>query len=415
VTEAHSDSGSARPRPGLRRTLLICLALVIAGAAALWLIFNTEPEAKRESAVRETAMLVEVIEVEAGDFRPQIRALGTVKPAREVVLRPRVGGEVVELAPEFVPGGEVASGDLLLRIDDADYRIMLERRESELQQAVAKLEIEHGRQVIAERDYRQLNKDLVPENRALVLREPQLRSAEAEVRAARAAVEQARLDLDRSAVRAPFHAQILSREVNVGSQVSPGVPLARLVGMDTYWVETTIPLDRLRWLSFSEGGANGGSPVTVWHRGAWAGDEYREGYLFRLVGELEGDTRMARVLVAVDDPLGREAASGRLPRLIIGSYVECLLHGREIPDVKRLPRDYVRKGDTVWLMRDGHLAIQPVDIVFQDNEFAYVRDGLEAGDRVVTTSLATVKDGIALRIKPVGDTGDEGAMTAGND
>jgi multidrug efflux pump subunit AcrA (membrane-fusion protein) len=139
VTEAHSDGGDARPRPGLKRTLLICLPLVIAGAAALWLIFNTEPEAKRESAVRETAMLVEVIDVEAGDFRPQIRAQGTVKPARAVVLRPRVGSEVVELAPEFVPGGEVATGDLLLRIDDADYRIMLERRESELQESTATL------------------------------------------------------------------------------------------------------------------------------------------------------------------------------------------------------------------------------------------------------------------------------------
>ena len=220
--------------------------------------------------------------------------------------------------------------------------------------------------------------------------------------------------LDRSIVRAPFLAQVLSREVNVGSQVSPGNPLARLVGVDTYWVETTIPLDRLRWLSFSEGGANGGSPVTVWHRGAWASDEYREGYLFRLVGELEGETRMARVLVAVDDPLGRETADGEAPGLIIGSYVECLLHGREIRDVARLPRDYVRKGDTVWLMRDSRLAIQPVDIVFQDNEFAYVRSGLEGGDQVVTTSLATVKEGIALRIKQDGDSGDEGAVAAGN-
>lgn len=394
MTNDSTAAGSGRPRPDLRKTLLIIASLAVVGALALWLIFNTEPEVKRESAVRETAMLVEVIDVETGDFRPQIRAMGTVRPSREVTLRPRVGGEVVAVADEFVPGGEAQAGAMLLRIDDADYRIALDQRESELQQAMAELEIEHGRQEIAERDYRALNKDLEPANRALVLREPQLRSAEAAVRAATSAVEQARLDLERATVRAPFHAQVLSRGVNLGSQVTPGDTLARLVGIDTHWVETTIPLDRLRWLSF--GGSDGGSPVTVRHRSAWDGDETRQGYLFRLVGELEGDTRMARVLVAVDDPLGRESGG---PALIIGSFVECLIEGRELQNAVRVPRDTVRKGDTIWLMRDGRLVVQPVDIIVQDAEFAYIRSGLNAGDRVVTTSLATVRDGAALRLK----------------
>jgi RND family efflux transporter MFP subunit len=376
------------------KTLLLCAALLAIGGVALWVIFNTEPEVRRESAVRETAMLVEVERVETGNFRPEIQAMGTVRAAREVILRPRVGGEVESIADAFVPGGEVQAGDVLLRIDDADYRVLLEQRESEYQQAVAQLEIENGRQEIALRDYRQLNKDLQPDNRALVLREPQLRSAEAVVRGAAAALEQARLDLERTNVRAPFHAQILTREVNLGSQVAAGDALARLVGVDNYWVETTIPLDRLRWLAFGE--QDGASPVTIRHRSAWPENESRSGHLFRLIGELEGDTRMARVLVAVNDPLGRE--TGR-PPLIIGSFVECLIEGRELQDVARVPRDTIRKDDTVWLMRDGRLAIQTVDIAFQDSTFAYVRSGLAADDRVVTTSLATVRDGIALRLK----------------
>ena len=381
----------------LRMTLFICAVLVFAGIAALMVIFNTEPDVQRESAVRETAMLVEVTGVEYGTFRPVIEAMGTVRPAREVTLRPRISGEVVEMAPEFVPGGEVGQGEVLLRMDDADYRIALEQRQSELQQSIAALEIEHGRQQIAENDFRQLNKELQPENRALVLREPQLKSAEAAVRAARAAVQRAQLDLERTTVRAPFHAQVMTREVNLGSQVSSGSALARLVGVDTYWVETTIPLDRLRWLKFSEDAASG-SPVAIRQRSAWPADQVREGYLYRLVGELEDDTRMARVLVAVDDPLGR-ASGANLPSLLIGSFVECRINGRPIENVSRLPRDLVRKDQTVWVMRDGRLAIQPVEIVFQDAEFAYVSEGLMADDRVVTTNLATVKEGIPLRLR----------------
>ena len=83
-----SSSSTVRPLDreagaiSLRATLLLCAVLVLMGAAALMLIFNTEPEVQRESAVRETAMLVDVISVEAGTFRPVIEAMGTVRPAR---------------------------------------------------------------------------------------------------------------------------------------------------------------------------------------------------------------------------------------------------------------------------------------------------------------------------------------------
>jgi RND family efflux transporter MFP subunit len=384
----------------LRKTLLICAVLLVLGVAVLMLIFSTEPVPQRESAVRETAMLVETTTAEAGTFRPLIQAVGVVRAAREILLSPRIGGEVVELSEAFVPGGYVNDGGLLLRIDEADYRIVLEQRQSELQQALALLEIEHGRQDIAERDYRELGKTLEDENRALVLREPQLRSAEAAVQSARAALERARLDLARTRVTAPFDAQVLSREVNLGSQVSTGDTLARLVGVDEYWVETTVPLDRLRWLSFPGDSATSGSTVTLRHRTAWPEGQFRSGQLYRLVGELEGETRMARVLVSVNDPLSLKEASSALPPLVIGSFVQCHLEGRLIENVVKIERAHVRKDGTAWVMKDGRLEIRQLEIVFQDAENAYVRDGLADGDQVVTTSLASVRDGARLRIKP---------------
>jgi len=382
-----------------RKTILICAVLILAGAAALLLIFNTEPVPQRESAVRETAMLVEVTNAEEGSFRPLIQATGVVRPAREILLRPRIGGEVFELSAAFVPGGFAAKGGMLLRIDDADYQIVLEQRRSELQQAIALLEIEHGRQDIAERDYRELGKTLGEDNRALVLREPQLRSAEAAVASARAALEQARLDLDRTRIASPFDAHILSRQVNLGSQVSTGETLARLVGVKQYWVETTVPLDRLRWLSFPGEDAASGSRVTLRHRTAWPEDQSRKGRLYQLVGELEGETRMARVLVTVDDPLALEDGSAGMPPLVIGSFVQCILEGKLIENVVRIDREHVRKNGTAWVMKDSHLEIRQLDVVFQDAEHAYVREGLEDGDQVVSTSLSTVREGAALRLK----------------
>jgi RND family efflux transporter MFP subunit len=380
-------------------TSVVCGLLVLAGAAALWVIYGTEPTVSRESAVRETLMPVDAITVTRGSFRPEILATGSVIPSREITLRPRIDGEVIHVADAFVPGGFVRQGDELLRIDGSDYRITLAQRESELQRALAELEIEHGRQDIALRDYRGLGKELDPENRSLVLREPQLKSAEAGVRAATAAVEQAQLDLARTNVTAPFDAQVLTRAINLGSQVAAGDGLARLVGVDTYWVETTVPLDRLRWLTLPDHDGEPGALVTIRHRTAWPEDQAREGRLYRLIGELEGETRMARLLISIDDPLGRLPENAGAPELIIGSFVQCRIRGRELEGVVRVDRDHVRKGDTVWLAKDGQLAIRPVNVVFRDAEYAYIDSGLNDGDQLITTSLATVKEGIRLRVR----------------
>lgn len=383
-------------RSGALKTLVVCAVLVLAGAAVLLLIFNTEPTARRDSAVRESASLVDVTRGEFGSFRPTIEAMGTVRPAREISLGARVEGEVAELGDGFVPGGFVASGELLVRLDDADYQIALQQRRSALEQAVSQLEIERGEQQAARSDLESFDRDLPPQRRALVLREPQLRAAQAEVDSARADVAQAQVELDRTTIEAPFDAHVLTREVNLGSQVSPGTTLGRLVGLDTYWIEATVPVGQLQWLRVPDGDRPGSS-VTVRNRNAWPAGATRRGEVFRLIGELEGPTRLARVLVSVDDPLARDTAED-LPRLMLGEYVECRIAGREIADVVRLDRDYIREDDTVWLMVDQRLVIRPVSIVFQDESWAYIDEGLSAEDQVVTTRLATVQEGLRLRL-----------------
>lgn len=394
-----TDTPAVKNDNGKRRiatTLLICAVLVLGAAILLFLIYSTEPTASRDGAVRQSASLVDVTRGEHGTFRPTIEAMGTVRPAREISLSARVEGEIVELGDGFEPGGFVDAGEMLVAIDEADYRIAVEQRGSALEQAIAELEIERGEQQAARADYESFNRDLPPERRALVLREPQLRSAEANVDSARADLRQAELDLDRATVEAPFAAHVLGREVNVGSQVTPGTVLGRLVGQDTYWVEATVPVTRLTWLTIPDGDEPG-SRVDIRNRSAWPEGENRRGEVFRMIGELEGNTRLARILIAVDDPLAREAEAGT-PRLMLGEYVQCRIEGREIADVVRIEREYIRGDETIWLMVDDRLVIQPVSIAFQDETYAYIDEGLGEDDRVVTTRLATVREGLRLRI-----------------
>jgi multidrug efflux pump subunit AcrA (membrane-fusion protein) len=293
----------------------------------------------------------------------------------------------------------------LLKIDPADFDNAVSIRKSELAQAEASLKIEEGRQSLAKKELKLLEGTIEDANRDLVLRKPQIASIKAEVSAAQAAMDRADLDLQRTSIKAPFDAQILDRSVNEGSQVSPGDELARLVGIEVYWVMASVPIRSLNWIVFPEGEEEKGSKVTLKNTDTWPANAEREGYVSRMIGELNQRTRLARVLITVKDPLAlgskdsedQQAEKPDLQPLILGSLIETHITGRPIENVIRLKREYVRDQDTVWVMKDEKLEIRETEIEFRDATHAYIRSGLEEGEEVVTTNLATVAEGIGLR------------------
>jgi RND family efflux transporter MFP subunit len=381
-----------------KKIILVCGGILLAGALVTLLIFSTEPTAKQEGATKQSAMLVEVVAAEQGSFGPMIEATGNVQPVEDVMLSPIVGGPVVRRSQAFIPGGFVENGELLLQINPADYRNTLELRRSEHMQAQTDLAMEMGRQQVAKQDLALVGGDsLSPEEQALVLRKPQLEAIRARVEATRAAVDQAELDLSRTTIRAPFDAHILTQNVTTGSQVAPGDNLGRLVGTDYYWVELTVPVTQLQWLRFPDTQNPTGSKVKIMNRSAWKDGTYREGELYRQVGALDDQTRLARVLVRVEDPLAHRPENSHLPKLMIGAFVDAGIEARKIDSVVRISRDYVRTNQTVWVMNEGKLNIREVQVVLNDSDYAYISEGLEANELVVTSSLSAVAEGLALR------------------
>ncbi|MEX2568386.1 MAG: efflux RND transporter periplasmic adaptor subunit [Cyclobacteriaceae bacterium] len=381
-----------------KKTIWISLGLLAGSILVALIFFWTAPEAEMEGASRTTAMLVDVVQAEHGDFSPTVVATGIVQPATDISLSNQVGGEVTRIASQFLPGAYVKKGDLLLQINPADFENTLMLRKSDLALSQSDYEVELGRQDVAKKDYELIGDELSPENKNLVLRKPQMEAAKANVAAAEAAVNQASLDLERSSIRAPFDAHILSRNVNLGSQIAPGSDLGRLVGIDEYWVMANVPLSKVNWLDIGENTDGTGAPVKIVHPAAWEPGQFREGRVSRLVGALDNQTRLARVIISVEDPLMRRKPDPDKPPLIIGTFVEVQIEARKLENVTRLERQYIRPGNTVWVMQDGELNIREVNILFEDQDYAYISEGLESKAQVVATDLATVVDGSPLRL-----------------
>ena len=260
----------------------------------------------------------------------------------------------------------------------------------------------------------------VSENeKALILRRPQLKAAQAALQAskagkqsaevayknavearkrARASLEQAKLDFDRTTIEVPFNAVVQSEQVGVGSYVSPGNPLASLVNTDRYRVEVSVPLDQLRWIRSPSRGAERGSKVRIYHPPAWGEDRYRLGRVRRLKAGIEEQGRMARVVIDVEDPRALKEPNGDKPMLLLDSFVEVEIMGKEIRDAVMLPREALRSGNKVWLVSsDNTLEIRDVTIEARASEHVYVTEGLEAGDMLITSDVPTPVEGMKLK------------------
>lgn len=390
-------------RAGLFPRVVLPLAVLVVGGLLAYWLFQTGPQVTSRPPAPE-AVLVEVQPVVFGPGQALVEAMGTVVPAREVTLSAPVGGEIVRMSSNLIQGGLFREGETLLAVEQADYDLVVRQLAGEVAEAEAALQLEQGFQDVARREYEILGEKLGDDELELVLRKPQLDTARARLETARARLDRARLDLERTVVRAPFSSVVQQRQVNLGSRVAANAPLVTLLGTDEFWVEVVVPVQYLQWLAIPRNPGERGALARVYDGAAWGEGIFRQGRVLRLAADLEEQGRMARLLVAITDPLGLLAENRGRPRLFVGSYVRLELEGKKLDSVAPLSRSLLRDGDRVWIMNDeNRLEIRTVEIAFRHRDRVLVSGGIRPGERLVSSGLAAPVAGLPLRTKEGGE------------
>ena len=116
-------------RKSLTGLFLLSLTVAFLGWAAFIVVqailaaMGDEP---RGGNGRERVFAVNVVNFEPGEIAPVLNVFGEVQSRRSLEIRPSTGGAVVELHPNFVDGGRVTQGDVLLRIDPSNAQTRLD-------------------------------------------------------------------------------------------------------------------------------------------------------------------------------------------------------------------------------------------------------------------------------------------------
>lgn len=401
----------------------IILAGAVAGSIVLW---NSRPrvEAKPPEA---TAHAVAAVVVEHRDVRPTMALYGAIVAGREVELRPLAAGRVVAVGANFVDGGVVRAGEMLIAIDPFDYESDVADYRAQVAEARAKFDeiaadhaaagqllhrdneqLELARRELARRekladspaaspkalDDAHLNASIRAQQ--VIQRQQTIDRLAAQAAQQRAVIERRMVALDRARRKlketrlvAPFDGYLVETDVAIGKRVSTGDRVARLI--DAGRLEVRFHVSGAQFARLLAGDGYHGQPVeVVWRIGDQA---------FRFAAVVD------RVEGEIDPQSGGVDLYARIERLTAGgvlrpgAFVEVVLADRLYKDVIRLPETALHDGATVYVAVDAVLEGREVVVVARGDGHVLVRGPLENGDIVVTTRLSDLSPGLVVEVR----------------
>ena len=168
----------SKPRSSWRWLAYVVLFILIAGALGFYLIPGSSLTAAEVETVRPTEQ--NFSQAIAGS--PILTASGYVVARRKAVVSAKIQGRLAELRVE--EGSHVREGDIIARLDSADYQAQMD---------VARAQVQHAEADLAEQQRQQrITQNLA---QAHVVSQDQLDAASSRVRLAEAALSQSRASL----------------------------------------------------------------------------------------------------------------------------------------------------------------------------------------------------------------------------
>ena len=373
----------------------IVFCILLAAFAIITLLITFKPQAEKRE-IPETVVRVDVIEANRSSYPIVVSANGTIEAETRGNLVAQIRGEIVSMADNFKTGGKFYKDDVLIQIDTRDYKASLSQAGASLSQADAAYRQEKANAKQAELDWKRLgNTEPAP---ALVLRKPQMAAAKAQLDSARAAYETANLNLSRTKITAPYDGRIIRRDAVLGQYVGVGTPIAEVFA--TQGVEVRLPVSQEEFSqlgldNFDPSDTNANNYDVLISSNIGNQDYTWNAKITRTDSTFDINTRQIDVIALVANPFGNAAGQ---PALKIGQFVNARIQGRTVDNVFVIPNKSIREGSYVYVVRDEKLGKQSIDIVWQDDQYALVREGINDRELVVTTSLNSTLAGASAKL-----------------
>jgi membrane fusion protein (multidrug efflux system) len=415
----------------LRRSLIGIFLLALTLSLLAWAGFtvssavqermNAEP---RSFPQRERVLSVNVVAVTPERIEPQLTAFGELNSTNTFALRALTSGTVLELSPNFVDGGRVQTGELLVKIDPRDAQSSRDRIDADLRDAEAELR-DADRALILERheltaaaEQATLRQQALTRQRDLAARgvgtaaavenaELALSGANQAVLSRRQAEAQAQARLDQAATRldrarlnladadralndteitAPFSGTLSDVTISQGLRVTANERLGELIDKDN--LEVAFRLSTAQYARLTGDDGNLMSAPVVVELEAQGLSLTAQGQITRESASV-GEGQTGRLLFA-----RLENASG----LRAGDFVTIRVTEPALRGVALVPATAIGANDSALMLdAENRLSEVPVDVLRRQGNDVIIRAPALYGQSIVAERSPLLGAGIAVQ------------------
>ena len=358
----------------------------------LWLLGQVQPDPVEEAPAPD--VIVEILTPK--DFQIQISSNGTTTPLTQTVLTAEVGGEVIYRSKKFSEGSSVIKGEILAKIDDTDLQLQYKNALLQLANAEVQYSLQLAEAEVAKEAWEKIGDGVASD---LTLKKPQLKQAEALLEVAKAQVSSAKNKLNKTEIVAPYAGRIQSVNIDLGTTIIPGQPVGALYTSSEIEVTLAVKDNDLQFLSIPMDGRklDPSEQASVVIESFYKGKTQSwEGKLERVDGVIDPITRMINLIAVFKN----DFIETDKPNLPIGLFVEAKIDGITLKNIFEIPINSISKDNEVYIVdKDNQLELRKLTVLKKYSEFVIIKDGLKAGERIVTSKLSTASSGI--KVNPV--------------
>ena len=371
------------------RWRLPLIGLVVLGmAGGGWTVMQSQakPAAPKSAAAPAKVPVLELASADVAPIAARQLAVGlplsgSLIPVSQATVKSKVSGQVHEAAlREGVP---VQQGQVLARLDQADWKARLQQQQAMLDEAQARLAMAekneyNAKALLSQKFISQTSFDTTANAVEL---------ARANVKSASALVELARIALNDSVIRAPIGGIISKRHVQAGDKVAPDMPVYTIVGLQELTLEAQVPTTDIPRVKV-------GQEVSFQVDG-FAKREF-SGKVARINPTTEAGSRAMLVYVSVGN------SDGALRGGMFAKGSITTEKGREAPVVPLAALREEAGQQVVYAVANGVVVAQPVKLGLRsdDEGVVEVSAGLDPGALVLVAKLEGIKPGAKVKLPP---------------
>lgn len=343
---------------------LVVLVLIVISLISYRLVVNTEKDGinKANAGGSRSSSKVYGIVVSGERFSDFLTLTGTIEANEIVEIRSEVSGIISVL--NFSEGSNVTSGQVLIKINDAELRAQLSQAQT--------------RSTLAGENERRAK--LLLEKEAISQEEYDIASAD--YRTAKAQIEVIEAQLRKATVLAPFSGRVGLKNIYKGSYITPSDIVVQLVNTSRVKLQFSIPEKYANKVKI-------GSVLQFKVQGI---DQEFKANVYAIEPTIDQMSRTLNV---------RAVTENSNNQLIPGAFANIILPLEDIDNALLIPTEAlipIQNGKKVFIQSNGRAKEVLVETGARSDSTILITKGIAVGDTVLTSGVMSLRDGSPVHV-----------------